>query len=50
MTDREREAIKKMIAEFTRKICASRETARAYLVELGTHTPDGKLTRQYGGL
>lgn len=30
-------------------IAAGPEACRAYLVELGTHRPDGSLTPEYGG-
>ena len=40
-----REASKRTVEKVTK----SPEAARAYLVKLGTHTKDGKLTKQYGG-
>jgi hypothetical protein len=33
----------------TRKICRTKESARKFLVDHGYHTPDGKLTKRYGG-
>ena len=40
-----RDTLQKMLDEITR----TPETARAYLVELGIATEDGKLTKEYGG-
>ena len=39
----------KAIRDGTEKITRTPETAKAYLVELGVVTPDGKLTPEYGG-
>ena len=47
MADAER--FKKDAAEWARKACRSKETARAELVSLGICTPDGRLTERYGG-
>lgn len=44
-----RQAIRRMIQERTAEICMSRESAIAYLRQLGTHDAQGNLTRQYGG-
>ncbi|MEI6418666.1 MAG: hypothetical protein WCO82_06340 [Sphingomonadales bacterium] len=50
MTHNERnDAILRRIREQSKKIAASPETARAYLVSKGFYTADGKLTEQYGG-
>jgi len=43
------ELMKRMINEHTAEHASSPEKARAYLVKLGTHTPDGDLTPEYGG-
>lgn len=40
-----RKASERVVKEATK----SKEAARAYLVELGTHKPNGKLTKEYGG-
>lgn len=37
------------IREESERISASKETAKAYLIELGYLTVDGKLSPQYGG-
>jgi len=47
MTDRESEKIVKEMKAYAKKITASKEKAREFLVNLGTHTPDGKLTKAY---
>ena len=49
MTPAEREALRKAMREQAERDCATRETALAALVRLGTHNPDGSLTREYGG-
>ena len=38
---------KKAAREWGRKVCKSRETARAKLVQLGINNPDGTLTENY---
>jgi len=43
-TYRRRQLLKQMIEEHSRM---TREEARAYLVKLGTHNPDGTLTEHY---
>lgn len=50
MTDAERNArIRKAMAAVTARLVQSPEEARAFLVREGIHTPDGKLTPEYGG-
>ena len=45
-----REKIRRMIRDHTAKLLAAGpEACHAYLVELGTHNPDGTLTKEYGG-
>ena len=39
----------KAIRDGTEKITRTPEKAKAYLIELGAITPDGKLTARYGG-
>jgi hypothetical protein len=41
------EAFRQAAEEYTKKTTASKEAARAALVKLGTHTPDGELTENY---
>jgi len=39
----------KAMQEAGRRICASKETARAYMVKHGFMTKSGKLPKRYGG-
>ncbi len=48
-TTADAQRFEKQAVEFTKTVTASPEAARKYLVELGTHTSSGKLTRKYGG-
>jgi len=43
------ELMKRIINEHAAERASSPEEARAYLVKLGTHTPDGDLMAEYGG-
>ena len=47
--EEEMRQLSQAIREGTKKITRTPETAKAYLVELGVVTPDGKLTPEYGG-
>lgn len=49
MNDEQREKLKEFIKKHTEEVCKTPESALAYLVKLGTHTPDGNLTPEYGG-
>ena len=37
------------LKEYAKKICKTQESARQFLVDLGTHTKWGKLHHNYGG-
>lgn len=43
------EEFRKIATAYREKACQSKETALAALVEIGSHTPEGKLTKEYGG-
>jgi threonyl-tRNA synthetase len=47
MTAKESEKIVKEMKAFTKKVTASKEKARKFLVSVGTHTPKGNLTKAY---
>jgi hypothetical protein len=49
MTDKQREALKQLIADHTRKTTVSKEVARRSLIDEGIHTEDGELAPEYGG-
>ncbi|WHA40582.1 hypothetical protein [Agrobacterium larrymoorei] len=49
MTDKQRAALKELIAEHTRKTTVSKEVARRSLIDEGIHTEDGELAPEYGG-
>lgn len=33
--------------EYMDKVCSSKESAQQFLIDLGTHNPDGSLTEDY---
>jgi len=47
MTAKESEKIVKEMKAYAQKVTASKEKARAFLVSVGTHTQNGKLTKAY---
>lgn len=47
MTAKESEKIVKEMKAYTKKVTASKVKAREFLVSVGTHTPNGKLTKAY---
>ena len=47
MTAKESEKIVKEMKAYTKKVTASKAKARKFLVSVGTHTADGKLTKAY---
>jgi hypothetical protein len=49
MTDREREELKRIVAEQTARHLASKEEATAFLIKTGTLTQDGKLAPEFSG-
>lgn len=49
MTDQQREALKRVLAEQTARHLVSREEARAFLIRTGTYTADGELAPEFGG-
>lgn len=49
MTDEERERIKKLLRDHTKRVCQSPETARRSLIDSGIYTEDGELAPEYGG-
>ena len=49
MTDKQREELKRVLAEQTARHMVSREDARAFLIKTGTYTKDGELAPEFGG-
>lgn len=49
MTEKKREAVRKLIARHTRLTTVDKETARASLVRDGIYTQDGRLAPEYRG-
>ncbi len=49
MKSAERAALKSAIKRYTRAKKASKAIALASLIKEGTHTPEGKITTDYGG-
>ena len=47
LSQKEADEFSKDAREYTKKVTASKEAAREALVKLGTHTPKGKLTKNY---
>lgn len=47
LSQKEADKFSKDAEEYTKKVTASRKTAREALVKLGTHTPKGNLTKNY---
>ena len=41
------EAFRKAAKAYGKRVTASKEAARAALVQIGTHTPKGNLTKRY---
>ncbi len=48
-TEKAANKFRKDSKEFADKICETQETAREFLVSLGTHDKDGNITPEYGG-
>lgn len=49
MTDDQRNAIRKALAERTQEATATKKKARDFLIREGFYTRDGSLTETYGG-
>ena len=50
MNPSKRDALRRLIARHAREATTmTPEAAKAYLVRLGTHTPDGRIAPEYGG-
>lgn len=47
LSNRDAEWFSKVAEAHTRRVTVSREAALEYLVELGTHNPDGTLTERF---
>lgn len=39
---------RKVLKAHTKKICKTKESARAYLIKLGIYNEDGTITSEYG--
>ena len=49
MDQKDVDEFKKASEAYRKKVCKTKETARQALVDLGTHTKDGKIHENYGG-
>ena len=49
MTQEDADEFERACKRFTKKICKSKESARAYLVKIGIYNEDGTLHKNYGG-
>ena len=47
LTDKDADEFEKAAKKYTKKVTSSKEAAREALVKLGTHTPTGRLTKNY---
>ena len=47
LTGKDADKFEKAAKKYTKKVTSSKEVAREALVKLGTHTPTGRLTKNY---